>query len=257
MHTVLILGAVTMVYPFLLMLGTSLTSSTDTNEFRVVPRYLYDEKILFAKYVDDKYWGDLDTINRIYHTRFLRLQDVVPPQNLLTPTVKRQVADWLAFKRTLPLSFLQTGFRGYGLHPSLLNLAYIAAMRKAFHDDIHALGKAYDEDHEAFDTVLPLRERPESRNWNTDLSRKTQDFLAWKKTLPEDWLLVTGAETLFAKFLQEDVVAYGGEIRKAVAVWGPHRAFDEIALPIQQPTAPAQRRDWNTFVRTKLPFRFL
>jgi len=255
LYTFLTLGAVTMVYPFLLMLATSITSSTDTNEFRVVPRYLYQEAPLFAKYVDDKYKGDLEAINLRYHTDFKKAEQVTPPDGLDLPESKRRVEDWRAFVRTLPMKFKETGFRGYGTHPSQLAIAYREYVRQKFQNDIRALNRAYIEENDSFQTVQPPLERHAKRNWNHDSSRKMQEFLAWKARLPEEWLLVVGAEPLFAKFLKEEV--YQGDLQKAAKVWGPRRSFDEIALPPAPPSDPARRRDWETFVREQLPFRYL
>lgn len=257
LYAVLTLGAVTMVYPFLLMLATSITSSTDTNEFRVLPRFLYQEEPLFIKYVDDKYEGDIEAINLLYHTDFKKAEQITLPDGMNDPAMQRQVAEWRAFARTLPMKFKRAAFRGYGTHPSQLAIAYRAYVRQKFNADIRALNRAYIEENDTFQTVQPPLERHIKRNWNHDSSRKMQDFLAWKETLPEEWLPVVGAEPLFAKFLKEDVAAYGGDIQKAARVWGPHRSFDRIALPPAPPSDPAQRRDWETFVREKLPFRYL
>ena len=79
MYLILSLGAVSVVYPFLLMLSTSITSSPDTNEFRVVPRYLSSDDVLFAKFVDDKYAGDLDVVNGTYDSDFKKAIDVKLP----------------------------------------------------------------------------------------------------------------------------------------------------------------------------------
>src|SRR5690349_9766269 len=98
-YVVLALGAVTMVYPFLLMASTSVTSSTDTNEFLVVPRYLYEETPLFAKYVDDKYAGEIETVNALYHTDFRRLELAKPPSEISDQI--KIVELWNDFARTL------------------------------------------------------------------------------------------------------------------------------------------------------------
>src|SRR2546430_12925256 len=91
-YVILSLGAVAMVYPFLLMISTSITSSTDTNEFRVIPRYLYELRPLFAKYVDDKYAGDLDTINALYHTSFKKIDQLAVARD--SQTSRQRVNDW-------------------------------------------------------------------------------------------------------------------------------------------------------------------
>lgn len=256
-YGVLSLGAVTMVYPFLLMLSTSITSSTDTNEFRVIPRYLLHEEALFAKYVDDKYSGDIERINAAYHTDFKKNENLAPPPKPLTEQERAFAQAWQEFTHTLPLSFKETGFRGYGSHPSRLALAYRDYTRALFHNDIAALNRAYTEENENFETVNPPIERPTKQNWSPDTSRKMQDYLAWKATLPEEMRLVVGAEPLFDKYLKEDAEEYGGDLGKTCAVWGPHASFDTVPLPATPPTDPKQRHDWERFVRGHLPFRYL
>ena len=54
-YAVLIGGSATTVYPFLIMLGSSVTSLADFQQYRVVPRYIYNDKALMVKYLDDKY----------------------------------------------------------------------------------------------------------------------------------------------------------------------------------------------------------
>jgi ABC-type glycerol-3-phosphate transport system permease component len=251
------LGSVTMVYPFLLMLATSITSSTDTNEFRIVPRYLYQEQPLFAKYVDDKYEGDIGLINTLYHTDFKKADAVAPPGPNDRTKDADLVREWRAFSRALPVEFKQVGFRGYGQHFSRLIYDYKAYVRRLFHNDVQALNRSYTEENDTFDTVRPPMERSTKRSWSPDSSPKMRDFQAWKKTLPDHMLRVVGAEPLFANYLREDVLAYGGDIKKARPVWGDRRAFDDIPLAATAPTHAGQRRDWEQFVRTKLPLRYL
>jgi multiple sugar transport system permease protein len=254
-YAVLTLGAVTMVYPFLLMLSTSITSSTDTNEFRVVPRYLYDEAPLFAKYVDDKYAGEIELVNAIYHTDFRRLDLALPPAS--QGQNEALVREWREFVKTLPDEYKSTAFRGYGFHPKMLTRRYQAFTRERFGGDIRKLNKEYTEENLTFDTVSVPIERSNKRNYVPDESPKTRDFLKWKQTLPEEFKPVFSVDALFAQFLKEDVPAYGGKVEKAESVWGKRKSFDEISLARLAPADPGQRRDWEAFVRKKLPFRYL
>jgi ABC-type glycerol-3-phosphate transport system permease component len=257
LYLILGLGSVTMVYPFLLMLATSITSSTDTNEFRIIPRYLYQEQPLFAKYADDKYEGDIGLINTLYHTDFKKADEVAPPATSTLAKNAELVKEWQAFARELPVEFKQVGFRGYGQHFSRLIYDYKAYVRRLFKGDIRALNRAYTEENDTFDTVRPPMERYTKRSWSPDVSHKMRDFQAWKRTLPDHMLRVVGAEPLFANFLREDVAAYGGDVKNAQKVWGKRRAFDDIPLAYSAPEDPGQRRDWEVFVRTKLPLRYI
>lgn len=255
-YVVLALGAVTMVYPFLLMLSTSVTSSTDTNEFRVVPRYLYQDAPLFAKLMDDKYAGDVDAINARYHTAFKKTEELRPAPK---PAGERAaiLRAWQAFVPTLPLAWKETAFRGYGTHPVELDMKYREYVRGLFHGDVGALNRAYTEENENFQTVKPPMERTTRRTWAPDDSPKMRQFQQWKATLPEEYRPVTSVDAMFAKYLKEDAPAYGGDRAKAARVWPVARAFDDVTLPAAPPADPSQRRDWEQFVRTKLPFRYV
>jgi multiple sugar transport system permease protein len=124
LYIVLSIGAVTMIYPFLLMLSTSVTSGVDVNRFQVIPAYLYDSGTLFSKYAEDKYLGDIIVINDTYCTDFAKLEDVTPPANISNAgKLKAMAKDWQQFVATLPLDFKQVGFTGYMGSPSkTLNL---------------------------------------------------------------------------------------------------------------------------------------
>jgi ABC-type glycerol-3-phosphate transport system permease component len=256
-YACLVLGAVTMVYPFLLMLATSITGATDTNEFRVIPRYLYRDHSLFAKYVDEKYAGDIDMVNARYLTDFRRAEQVTLPTGTRGRASATLLADWNAFSSAMPLAFREAGFRGYGFNPSLLTEQYLAFARKRFGGSIEKLNRAYVEENELFVTVMPPIERMNKRNWSPDTSPKMTDFQQWKRTLPDHMLTVAGADLLFGRYLQEDVDEYDGDLAKATKVWGPHATFNEIALASAAPSDPAQRRVWEAFVRTRLPFRYI
>jgi ABC-type glycerol-3-phosphate transport system permease component len=95
LYTVLTLGAVTMVYPFLMMFSASVESQYDISSFDIVPRYLHTTPALFGKYAEDKYKGDITAINSAYGTSFATLADVTPPASGDAARLK----DWDAFVR--------------------------------------------------------------------------------------------------------------------------------------------------------------
>src|SRR5436309_1456865 len=79
LYTVLSLGAVTMVYPFVVMIGTSFTSPVDHDEFRPIPAYLTDDTWLFRKYVEAKYNEDIPKFNAQLSNDVATFKDLMPP----------------------------------------------------------------------------------------------------------------------------------------------------------------------------------
>ncbi len=60
-HLVLLLGAATMVYPLLLMLSGSIKSDVDFYRFSLFPDYIFDQELLYKKFLLSKYNG-LNTV---------------------------------------------------------------------------------------------------------------------------------------------------------------------------------------------------
>ncbi len=250
-------GAVTMVYPFLLMLASSITSGADVNSYRIVPRYVYDDDALFPKYAEDRYAGDIDLINQYYGTDFAKIEDIKPPSiNPRSKQVRRQVRDWERFVLGLPANYKQAGFEGYMQSPSKLLDLYRAYCRKRFRNDIRLLNKTYLEENESFQTVYTPFERFKMREWEPDNSPKMREWLAFKSRLPSYFMRPIMMDPAFGAFLRDAV--YENNISRLNAAWGTsYTDFRQIHLPPSAPKHPAQRRDWEKFVREVLPLRYL
>jgi len=260
LYFALSIGAVTMVYPFLVMLSTAVKSSVDVNQYSVIPKYLYDEDILFAKYAEIRYSGDIDKINGYYRTDFAKLENIEPQyDDRLSPGQKALVRDWNEFGVKRPMAYKQAN---YGPIPSTTHCPsrileeYRKFLRKWFNDDIDALNKAYREESASFESVFAPFERTDKREWQPERTTKMREWLKFEETLPPDFLRVVGCDYLFAVFLKED--KYDGDISKLNAAYGTrYKAFPDVHLSPTLPANPKERANWEEFARTILPFRFM
>lgn len=257
LYAVLILGAVTTLYPFLLMISVATKSQVDFNDFTpkaLVPPYWYDNKILFAKYAEDKYANNIDEINAAYGTDFAKPADVAPPNPVedTYPTVQR----WGEFKKILPPSYFKVGFGEHDNAPSLLLLRFREQLRKDFGNDITKLNAAWTEENVSFDGVTPPFERTALREWTPDLSNpKIRYWYEFRKSLPDNFLIPALIDPLYQTFLRQD--RYEDKIEKLNAAWETdYKTFRGIILPPTTPTDKS-RADWEKFVRTKFPLRML
>ena len=252
LYLVLTLGAVTMVYPFLVMLGASVESQYEKSSYDIIPRYLHSETALFGKYAEDKYKGDIPQINAAYGTNYAALTDICPPSE----NSAAQTVNWDHFAAALPMQFKSAGFGGAAaaFSPSPLLDRYHAFLRQRFHDDIQALDHVYNQEDEDFQTVFPPFEQPTKHNWAPqNSSAKVQDWNVFQATLPPNYFMIVGADPLYQKWLKEEAYPSLDALNQA---WGTKaKSLGEIALPARPAGSPAQRKDWETFVRTKLPFR--
>ncbi len=242
LYLVLSLGAVTMVYPFLVMLGQSMTSQYEKADYAIIPRYLRSETALFGKYAEDKYKGDIGQINAAYGTNYAFLTDVVPPRAIDPARLKA----WEAFASALPARYRTTGFSGAAaaFSPSPLLDRYHRYLREHFHGDILALDRAYNQEDEEFGTVFPPFEQPTKRSWTPDDTIKARDWKAFEATLPPHYFTVIGADPPYRKWLKEE----------AHPEWTASQYAASHLTATPEGNA-SQRKDWETFVRTKMPFR--
>ncbi|RMH57037.1 MAG: carbohydrate ABC transporter permease [Candidatus Hydrogenedentota bacterium] len=77
-YLLLILGGITMVYPFLLMVKISISSKMDNDDYGL-PRFLYDENLLMAKYLNERhsYWTGPMALR--YHRDYGIWKDLITP----------------------------------------------------------------------------------------------------------------------------------------------------------------------------------
>jgi ABC-type glycerol-3-phosphate transport system permease component len=252
LYLILIAGAVTTVYPFLLMVSTAAKSQADFTDYRLAPRYLTSNAALFLKYAEDRYANNLDDLNAAHNTAYATLADVRPPKDA---GGRALAADWEDFVRTLPPLHKKAGFGEHDNAPSVLLLRYREHLRRKFGNDIEALNAAWTEENASFEGVTPPFERTARREWVPDATPKMADWTAFKAALPPHFLIVTHADPLWRTFLREE--RYEDDLDKLNAAWGTgYRDWREVTLPRSVPK-DARRADWEEFLRTKYPLRIL
>lgn len=257
LYIVLGVGAVSMVYPFLLMLSSSITSGADVTSYKIVPRYVYDDSAIFPKYAEDRYAGDMDLINSMYGTSFARIDGITPPKiDPRSKQVRETARDWDRFVLRLPMIYKQAGFEGYMQSPSRLLERYRQWCRRRFGDDISKLNRAYLEENPSFETLTAPFERFKLREWMPEKTTKMQEWLKFKSALPAFFLKPIMIDPAYAAFLRDGV--YENSIEKLNKSWRTHfKDFAEIHIPATLPSDVRQRKDWEAYVRENLPFRYM
>ncbi len=116
------------------------------------------------------------------------------------------------------------------------------------------MDQAYDQESDDFQTVFPPFEQPTKHNWTPDNnSVKAQDWKVFQATLPPNYFIIVGADPLYQTWLKEEAYSDLDALNKA---WATNaKDYSGFMLPAHPAGNAAERTDWETFVRTKLPFR--
>jgi len=259
LYLVLALGALTMVYPFLMMVALSFTSSLDQHEFRVLPRYWYDDRVLFRKYLEARYDEDINYCNRFLQRDDAQFEDIPAP---LHPN-RRAVADWQEFSRSLPLDYVNLACAGTvsRLTPEAM-WRYRAWLERRF-GSLERLNAAYHEAHTSWNERSAWNESALSypvdqwqyRQTRELPTRKYRDFLAFKRALPRRMLVVVNMDGMWSDWLQSQ---YGRKVGALAKRHGaPYRSIGDLHLPERLPRQANLAQDWLTFLRRECPFHFI
>lgn len=253
-YTVLILGSVTMVYPFLLMLGASLTSDTDFDDWRVLPAYVHDDTALFRKWMSDRYGADFNIARRIHQlnvTNFRFLEEI-PDYRVHDPKVRRRVDDWLACVRTLPDEWVKAFFiDDRRTRPT--NQRYARWLMERFHNDITAFNRRYETLYTSFTEVAPF-EYDLTHKSRRETAPLRQLYLEFRRTLPAHDLMPILATDGFVAWVERHI----GGVEELNALLGTHyRSLNEVLFPSERPKDPRWRQLWDRYVRERFPLLFV
>lgn len=254
LYVVLSLGAVTTLYPFVLMLSTATKSQSDFNDYapaHLIPAYWRDDSALYVKYLEDRYANNLDEVNAAHSADYSKVAKVALPTGDTS-----QVAAWDAFCQALPDSLMRAGFGEHENAPSPLLMRFRDWLSQKYEGDIAKLNAAWNEENLRFETVTAPIEKPNLRAWmpNPQLA-KVRDWLAFRKTLPANFLVPTFGDALWRRYLKEDV--YEGKLELLNATWkSTYPSWRAVTLPASAPPT-ADASDWEVFIRTKFPLRML
>lgn len=225
LYSALCLGAVTAIYPFMLMVSTALKGPTDQEDGRLVPQYTRESGLadkdwskpsgtLLGKVLDDKYAANLSVIQST------RIGADASPE-----TIQR----YNDFLMALPLHQWAAGYRlAAGQVTSKLTMEYQLWLSRRFRT-IEELNAAYVEENVAFNTVPPPSELLDRPEWKMPDTPKMRDWQEFKKTLPADQRIPIRTTRLWQEFVQSKCQGQFSRVPAEIA--GTAKSFESLTLP--------------------------
>ncbi len=254
LYVILIAGAVTMVYPFWLMISMSFASYTDQNDLDFIPRYWHDEAALFRKYEESKYSENIDLFNKFLQRATITFKDLERP----TGANARAVADWQEFSASLPPEYVDLAHQETvsQITPEAL-VRYRGFLQDRFQGSVEQVNQAYGEVHPGW-TEASLRYPPdhwEDRQQQASDSRKYREFLEFKMGLAPRYRLPVSMDGMWWKWL---TTKYGTDLKDLGKRHGrTYQGDSQVQLPERVPTSPKLAQDWIAYVREECPLHYL
>jgi multiple sugar transport system permease protein len=256
LYGVLTLGAVTMVYPFLLMISGSFKSNVDKNDFDIFPAFFTDSKVLFCKHLECKYNNALTEFNHANRTKAYEFRLVEPPAKV----VEQRVRDWKEFEAAYrPPGHLY--FLGYTAHlGDPLELWKRREFRQRLmgmtNGDLGEFNRRFEAHAESWVAVGQVLERLTERRYQLTGNPLEEEFYRFKAEQPA-WFRYY--PSLDGKFVQTYLEPkYGREIeeynRKHDTNW---KSYSDVVLSRTAPENELECKEWAHFVREELNLQFI
>jgi multiple sugar transport system permease protein len=193
-YTVLIIGAVTMIYPLLLMLSGSVKSEADSWSIKPYPEFWFDDLILFQKYTESKYNVIVQEPQQDWCKPVMSWRTIEKP----APVSSELIRDFRNWRAAIPPEQRRVGqVSGGRVLPKNLR-SYRSYMSGKYRNDLAAYNLASNQLCTSWSNVKPPTEII-GRYRNLNLSDEfRKEMIKWAATLPASELIVDGARGQYA-----------------------------------------------------------
>lgn len=256
MYCILTAGAVTMVYPFLIMLSGSLKTNVDVHDYDVLPAFIRDDTVLFRKYAECKYNNSAALYRTVGRNSVYDFSTLLPPATV----VEQRAADWREFEAStsIPPGWYYLGWMSHT--GDRLELPKQREFRKHLMDlcgrDLRTLRERFGDEAGSWLAVGSFVERVSERRYQLAGSALEEEFYRFKSAQPPGFRIYPSIDGAFATTILQPT--YGADIAAVNAAHGTAWAsLDSVVLPRTAPQQPAWRRDWERFVRQELNLQFI
>ena len=244
-YALLIFGSITMIYPFMLMVSGSMKSEADSVYVTPWPRFWFDDRVLFQKYVESKHDVNLSDAEAAWGRR------IGSWRNIPRPEPSEHLGEFLAWRANCP--WWRLGHcRGAKLLPINARL-FRRRMFDRFAGDIKAYRDAMAFPVTTWNGVMPPPAPPgRYLPMATPMRRAFQPFA---QSRPVHDRVLDNVDGAFRRFLVRNYTQDIAEYNKAHGT--SHGSYRELFLASRAPAAGPRREDWEEYVREVMPLHFV
>jgi ABC-type glycerol-3-phosphate transport system permease component len=257
LHIVLVLGAITMIYPFLLMISSSFKSAVDNTRLSLIPQYFHDDQALYQKYLESRYNEESSRLMDNYPGSWISFAEVqLPPDP--SPVIGQH---WQDFLKEHPESYSLYSYYvaehyGRGVYP-LAQRQYRGILRQENDKDIGQFNRRYNTGAASWEEIVVEEKEIFRRNFvssNEGYLGRFREFkaksLAWMRLFvnPDGSFVNTVLIPHYLNGLEEFNQIHGTA----------YQSWDQISLPTScPPPGDPLREHWLHYARDVLNIQHL
>jgi ABC-type glycerol-3-phosphate transport system permease component len=244
-YTLLIAGAVTMIYPFMLMVSGSMKSEADSVYVTPLPRFWFDDLVLFQKYVESKHNVKISNAEAAWGRRVGSWRSITPPPK------SEYLDDFLEWRSQCPWWWLGHT-EGGKLLPINARL-FRQRMFERFNGDINAYRDHMKFPVTTWNGVMPPPAPPSRYPPLAEPRREAFRPLAASRPVRDR--VLSNLDGAYRQFLVRNYTPDVAEYNRAHGT--SFAGYERIFLTPRVPAKGKRRDDWEEYVREIIPLRFV
>ena len=249
-YLALIVGGVTMVYPFALMISGSMKSASDVTELDMVPRFLHDDTALYRRYAEALFNERVDAFRMAYDSDAPTFRHVEPPPDP-NPAYVRVWESFLEESNLPPHASVLGFMEAPSSRTVLMNLRrFKHELMRTYGRDLDRMNAELGTRFVSWNAFFLLAESYHTRLRGISDAPFQQAFYRFKAGRPPTHSVYVSLDGFYRNLLLKtrftrDIAVYNAAHDTAYA------SYDEVRLPRHagQARTPQERDTWEDYVR--------
>lgn len=151
-HFVLLIGAFTMIYPFLLMISFSFKSNVDSTSLKLIPAFVYNDEALYKKYIESRYNEESSRLMDNYPGSWISFSEVTTPTNP-NKKIYNEWNEFLTENPPSPYDYYVAEHYGRGIYPYAQRI-FRKKLREENDSDVNTFNQKYNTGAQSWEEVI-------------------------------------------------------------------------------------------------------
>ncbi|MBT5419302.1 MAG: ABC transporter permease subunit [Candidatus Cloacimonetes bacterium] len=249
-HLLLLIGALTMIYPFMVMVSSSFKSNVDAKEFSVIPQYFFDDEMLYRKFIESRMNEESNLLIQQYKNRSQGFEFLKFPQNYSNNIF----SDWQEFLEEnkdehTAFDYHNSEQFGRGVYPRNERI-FRNLMKEENGNDLKKFNYRFGTSVLTWDEVRLEEREILNRNFSENLSGFLGRYNEYRKTLPTQDRVYA---SLDGHFISNELnPVYRGKLEEMNKTLGTnYSSWNNVILSQKIPDGPMQKH-WTNYIKNIL-----
>ncbi|PID26484.1 MAG: hypothetical protein CR982_10110 [Candidatus Cloacimonadota bacterium] len=254
-HTILLVGSITMIYPFLMMISASFKSEVDSTNFSLIPKFFYNDQVLYKKYIESRLNEQSNQLIERYKNRYIAFSHInsVPKADSLSYSILKEYIA-LSKNRYSLFDFAVSEQFARGVYPKNERL-FREKVKSVTGSNLDDFNKTFSANAKIWKDVRMEEKDILARSFNGKYDGFQKFYLQFRDSLPIDERVYLSIDGNFLTnellpFYQNNLKALNRELET------DYPSFGDIVLSKTLPQGKISKH-WISYVKKRLNFNHI